>query len=58
MPSLEHVELYECEGVTDAGLVFLSGLPRLRGVALDGLPGVTLDGTRVFPAQVHVKYST
>lgn len=58
MPSLEQVELYECHGVTDAGLVFLAGLPRLRSVALDGLRGVTLDGTRVFPAQVHVKYST
>jgi hypothetical protein len=58
MPSLEQVELYECNGVTDAGLVFVAGLPRLREVHLDGLPGVTLEGTRVFPAQVRVKYST
>ena len=58
MPSLEEVELYECNGVTDAGLVFLAGLPRLREVHLDGLPGVTLQGTRIFPAQVRVKYST
>jgi hypothetical protein len=56
--SLEQVELYECLGVTDAGLVFLAGLPRLREVHLDSLPGVTLEGTRVFPARVRVKYST
>jgi hypothetical protein len=48
----------ECNGVTDAGLVFLAQLPRLREVHLDGLPGVTLEGTRVFPAHVRVKYST
>jgi hypothetical protein len=48
--------LYECNGVTEAGLVFSAGLPRLREAHLDGLPGVTLEGTRVFPAQVRVKY--
>jgi hypothetical protein len=58
MASLEQVELYECKGVTHAGLVFLAGLPRLREVHLDGLPGVTLEGTRVLPAPVRVKYST
>jgi hypothetical protein len=58
MSSLEQVDLYECTGVTDAGLAFLAGLPRLREVHLDGLPGVTFEGTRVFPARVRVKYST
>jgi hypothetical protein len=58
MASLEQIELYETNGVTDAGLVYLAGLPRLREVHLDGLPGVTLDGTRVLPAHVRVKYST
>jgi hypothetical protein len=58
MPSLEQVELYECKHVTDAGLAFLAGLPRLRSVALDGLLGVTLEGTRVFPTPVRVRYST
>ena len=48
MPSLEQVEFYECAGVTDAGLVFLAGLPRLREVHLDGLPGVTLEGTPAY----------
>ncbi|MGH9373523.1 MAG: hypothetical protein ACRD15_18535 [Vicinamibacterales bacterium] len=58
MTSLEQIEFYECNGITDAGLVFLAGLPRLREVALDSLPNVTLEGTRVFPAQVRVRYST
>ena len=58
MASLEQVDLYECGGVTDAGLVDLARLPRLREVHLDGLPGVTLEGTRVFPANVRVHYST
>ena len=58
MSSLEQVELYECLGVTDAGLPFLAALPRLREVHLDGLPGVTLAGTRVFPGHVRVCYTT
>ncbi|HEY2019393.1 MAG TPA: hypothetical protein VGH38_38055 [Bryobacteraceae bacterium] len=58
MASLEQVELYECKGVTDAGLPALAQLPRLREVHLDGLPGVTLEGTRVFPGNVRVYYST
>ncbi len=58
MTSLEQIELYECNGITDAGLVPLAALPRLREVALDSLPGVTLEGTRVFPAGVRVRYTT
>ena len=58
MTSLEQVEFYECQGVTDAGLPHLAALPRLREVALDGLPGVTFAGTQVFPAGVRVRYST
>lgn len=58
MASLEQIEFYECNGITDAGLPFLARLPRLREVHLDSLPGVTLQGTRVFPPHVRVKYST
>jgi hypothetical protein len=58
MPSLEQVEFYECNHVTDAGLPFLAALPRLREVALEGLPGVTLAGTKVFGPGVRVRYST
>ena len=58
MSSLEQVDLYECSGVTDAGLVFLAQLPHLREVALEGSPGITLNGTKVFPARVRVRYTT
>ena len=56
--SLEQIEFYECKDITNAGLPFLAGLPNLREVALDSLPGVTLEGTRVFPKHVRVRYST
>ena len=56
--SLEQVEFYECKGITDAGLPFLARLPRLREVALDSSPGITLEGTKVFPPGVRVRYST
>ena len=58
MASLEQIDLYECNGVTDAGVAFLAGLPNLREVNLDSLPGVTFDGTQVFPARVRVRYTT
>jgi len=58
MSSLEQIELYECLHVTDAGLVFLSMLPRLRQFDVSGSPGITLEGTRVFPSSVTVRYST
>jgi hypothetical protein len=58
MESLEQVDLYECLKITDAGLPFLARLPRLREVHIDSLPGVTLEGTKVFRPGVHVYYST
>ncbi len=58
MESLEQVDLYECLKITDAGLPFLARLPRLREVHLDGLPGVTLERTKIFRPSVHVYYST
>jgi hypothetical protein len=56
MESLESVEFYETKYVTDAGLVFLASLPRLREIRLGGLPNVTYAGTRIFPAHVRVNY--
>jgi hypothetical protein len=55
--SLEQVEFYECQGVTDAGLPFLARLPNLREVHLDGLPNVTLKATSVFPARIRVRHT-
>ncbi len=57
MESLEQVEFYECLKVTDAGLPFLARLPKLREIHFDGLPGVALDGTKVFRPGVHVFHS-
>ena len=56
MQSLESIEFYETKGVTDAGLVHLTGLRQLREVRLSGLPNVTFEGTRTFPAHVRVEY--
>ena len=36
---------------------FLAGLPHLREIYLDGLPGVMLEGTVVLPENVRVYYS-
>jgi hypothetical protein len=57
MDSLEEFELYEVNGVTDAGLRALSDLPCLREVRLSHLPHVTWQGTRVFPPSVRVMYA-
>jgi hypothetical protein len=57
MQSLESIEFYETRGVTDAGLVYLTGLPLLRELRISGLPNVTFDGTWKFPANVHVEYN-
>lgn len=58
MSTLESVEFYQCKGITDAGLVHLATLPRLRRIELGELPGVTLEGTSVFPPSVRVRYGT
>jgi len=57
MTQLESVEFYETKMITDTGLKYLIGLPHLREIRLSGLPHVTLEGTKVFPAQVRVSYS-
>jgi len=56
MQSLESIEFYETKDVTDAGLLHLVKLPRLREIRLTHLPKVTLTGTSVFPARVNVDY--
>jgi hypothetical protein len=56
-PTLESIELYETKGVTGAGLAYLAGLPSLREVHLSGLPNVSFEATRIFPAHVRVEYN-
>jgi len=58
MDSLEQIEFYECAHITDAGLTSLATLPRLRELNVSGSPGVSLEGTRVLPAGVRVRYET
>ena len=58
MESLESLEFWECPGITNAGAAELVGLPRLRELCFDGIPGVTRDVIALFPETVHVKVNT
>ena len=57
MVSLERLEFWQCAALTDAGIAFLAGLPNLREITLDGLPGVTKNVLDVFPQHVRVNYT-
>jgi hypothetical protein len=57
MYSLERLEFWQCLGITNAGIAHLAGLPQLRELTLDGLPGVTREAAALFPAHVRVNYS-
>ncbi len=57
MVSLEHIEFWQCAGLTDAGMQHLRGLPRLRQLSLDGLPNVTRQAIESFPSHERIKYS-
>lgn len=56
MNSLEVLEFWQCAGLTDEGIAKLKILPRLREMALDGLPGVGRKVIEIFPAAVRVRY--
>jgi hypothetical protein len=58
MSSLEEVELSKCEGISNAGLVHLAKLPKLRKVSVDAGPRVTREGISIFPSRVHVDFWT
>jgi hypothetical protein len=57
MNSLERLEFWACQGITDAGVSHLAALPRLREITVNGSPGVSPDFVAPFPARVYVKYS-
>ena len=57
MGSLERLEFWACDGITDLGVTHLTRLPRLREISLDGLRGVTREAAGSFPARVKVNYS-
>jgi hypothetical protein len=56
MSSLESLAFWQCAALTDAGVVHLTKLPKLREVTLDGLPGVTKGILTSFPSQVRVNF--
>lgn len=49
MSSLEHLEFWGCQRITDVGLLQLLALPRLREITVSGSPGVTPDVLAAFP---------
>ena len=54
--SLESIEFYECSRITNAGVAFLAGLPRLREITVGGSPNVTREGMAIFAANVRANY--
>jgi len=56
MTTLERLEFWECAGLTDAGLAYLTGLPQLREITVGGSPNVTREGMTVFPKTVRADY--
>jgi hypothetical protein len=56
MPSLERITFYGCPDVTDAGVVALAKLPRLRELQISG-PQITRECAAVFPECVRVEIS-
>lgn len=57
MNSLEHVRLYRCANVTDAGVARLAGLPQLQKLDLEQLSRISPDISVAFHSQVSVNYA-
>jgi hypothetical protein len=58
MNSLEQLSFEGCKFISDAGVLFLATLPRLREISLGGSPGVTRAGVSVFASNVVVNYDS
>jgi hypothetical protein len=58
MASLERLEFWNCDGLTDTGIASLAALPRLQEVTLDGLRGVTKNVLSLFHSRVRVNYNS
>jgi Leucine Rich Repeat (LRR) protein len=57
MPSLEEITFDSCAGLTDAGIMALARLPRLRALRVSGMRKVTEGITASFSPSVRVSYS-
>ncbi len=57
MPSLEEITLDSCAGLTDAGIVALARLPRLRALRVSGMRKVTGAVAAAFAEPVQVSYA-
>jgi hypothetical protein len=57
LQTLEEVTFDSCSGLTNAGIATLAKLPRLRKLAVSGMPRVTSDISDVFPARVQVRHA-
>jgi hypothetical protein len=57
MASLEKIELYRCEDITNDGVALLAALPRLKEFSVEGSRHVTSAATVGFAPNVRVSYS-
>jgi hypothetical protein len=58
MTSLERIQVHHCQGITDAGVRLLAGLPNLRELAIEGSRTVTRAAFQGFATRVRVNYSS
>jgi hypothetical protein len=56
IPSLEQIELWGCDGLTDTGVAKLSALPALQKITVHDSPQVTSAIETMFPPGVIVDY--
>ena len=57
MENLEHLEFWQCMGLTDAGVTHLARLPRLGRIEIHSSPKVSRNITKLFRDTVRVYYS-
>jgi hypothetical protein len=57
MTSLEKIEIWNCDGVTNAGVARLARLPRLTELAVDNCRNVRALSAAGFGPQVRVSYT-
>ena len=56
--SLEKLEFWQCMAITDAGVAYLTALPRLQQIEIYNSPQVSRETTRLFREDVRVRLRT